>query len=274
MTVSTTTSVVSYLGNGATTLFTFSFIGVSADDLEVIITDPTGVQTTLSQFQYTLVINAAAVGALWGIGGSVTYPISGSPLASGYGITINRIVPFEQNISINNQGAFYPISVEQMGDLLEMQLQQIETTTSFALTVPTSDITPPDVLPPAAARADGYLSFDSSGQPIISFSTPSPIASSVTPRRVVTTGTATVGMSTTDSLAGISIYQGAGSVTTVQLPSTGGPYPIFDGGLNAGTYPIKILPGTATVLGNSQYSLNFNGQSATFYIDSQQTLMD
>lgn len=175
MTVPTTTSLVTYQGNGATTTFTFPFIGDSDLTLEVIYTDVDGAITTLPPSTYTLVINATATGALWGIGGSVTYPNSGSPVVPipvGSYITINRIVPYEQNVSISNQGAFYPQAIEQGLDLLELQIQQIETNEEFAIRAPLSDITPPADLPSATVRANTYLYFDSQGNPSTSTGVP------------------------------------------------------------------------------------------------------
>ena len=278
MTISTTTSVVTYAGNGATTLFSFPFVGVSEDDIEVIYTDASGITTPLPPSTYTLVINPVPVGGLWGIGGSVTYPNSGSPVVPipvGTYITINRIVPFTQDISISNQGAFYPRSVEQGLDLLELQLQQLETDLEYTLKFPVSDYNIPDTLPSVAARANGYLAFDADGQPYITTAvTPIGPTDTVTIRKVSTTGTTTVPVLTSDAFSGVSIYQSSTPVTSVQLPADGGPYTVFDGGLNAGTYTITILPPVGlTILGQAAYYLTHNGQAATFYYDGTQILV-
>jgi len=129
MTVSTQTSQVTYFGNGSTTSWTFPFIGVAASDIEVSYTNLAGTTTILGPSQYTLTLNPAAVGSLWGIGGTVIYPISGSAITTGTFLTIRRIVPFQQTTSISNQGAFYPQAIEQALDLLELQLQQISNRT-------------------------------------------------------------------------------------------------------------------------------------------------
>lgn len=278
MTVSTTTSVVTYAGNGATTLFSFPFIGVSEDDIEVIYTDANGTTTVLPTSTYTLTINPIPVGGLWGIGGSVLYPNSGSPIVPipvGTYITINRIVPFTQEVSIRNQGAFYPTSVERGLDLLELQLQQIDEQLTYTLRAPISDPNALNELPSASARANGYLAFDENGQPYVTTSIePSFPSGSVTVRKVSTTGTATIPVTTSDSFGGVSIYQSSTPVTTVQLPATGGPYSVFDGSLNAGTYQLKVLPPMGlTIQGQTEYYIAFNGQSATFYYDGTQVLV-
>ncbi len=97
----------------------------SADDITVIYTDASGIQTTLTPAQYTLVINAPATNQIWGIGGTITYPLVGSPIASGTSLTVTRNLPYTQIISISNQGDFAPEVIEEMGDTLAMQIQQL-----------------------------------------------------------------------------------------------------------------------------------------------------
>lgn len=278
MTIATTTSTVTHLGNGATTVFSFPFVGVSQDDLIVTYVNSLGVSTVLSPSVYTVTLNAVPVGGLWGIGGSVTYPNTGSPpvpIATGTSLSIVRSVPYEQTVSISNQGAFYPQAVEQALDLLELQIQQIRSSDLYSIKTPLSDGTPPNVLPGKLLRANTYLAFDANGQPYVTTApTGTVVGSSATPRKVATTGTTTIDVVTTDSFGGVSVYQSASPVTTMQLPTSGGPYPIFDGSLNSGTSPIRVLPPAGkTILGNTSYLIAFNGASKTFYIDSDQVLV-
>lgn len=125
MTINTTACHVIQIGNGVTTTWNFDFVPDSATDLRVFITDPLGVQTELMTTEYDVFINPPPTGGLWGIGGYVTYPLHGDPLPADWTITIGRFIPYTQNISIANQGAFYPQAVEQALDILEMQIQQI-----------------------------------------------------------------------------------------------------------------------------------------------------
>lgn len=118
------------MGNGATTLFSFSFIGDSASDIMITYTNASGVITTIPSSQYTLSLNAAAAGSLWGIGGTVQYPLSGSPIANGTFLTVSRLLPYTQTITISNQGDFAPQVIEEMGDTLEMQIQQLAARTT------------------------------------------------------------------------------------------------------------------------------------------------
>ena len=75
--------------------------------------------TILSPSQYTV------TGIGLETGGNITYPISGNPLPTGWSLTIQRIVPYQQNTSLTNQGAFYPQVVEACLDNLTMQTQQL-----------------------------------------------------------------------------------------------------------------------------------------------------
>lgn len=165
MTVSTTSYAAIGVGNGATTVFSFSFIADSAATMEVFYTDVNGTKTLLSPAVYTLFINAPAVGALWGVGGTVTYPLAGSPIPTGSSITIQRIVPYTQTISIANQGAFYPQAVEQGLDILGLQIQQLAGEVQRSIRAPIEDGAIDMVLPVAATRASKFLAFDTAGLP-------------------------------------------------------------------------------------------------------------
>lgn len=125
MTVSTSASTTTVAGNGVTTQFQFAFIGVSASDLGVVFTDVTGVQTTLLTSQYSVSLNLPAVGAIWGVGGTVTYPLAGPPIAAGTSLTITRTVPLTQTTTISDQGDFAPEVIEQALDTLCFEIQQV-----------------------------------------------------------------------------------------------------------------------------------------------------
>jgi hypothetical protein len=92
-TVSSAATSVVGIGNGATTVFNFPFIGVSPNDIVVTYIDANGNQTALGSTTYTLALNAAPAGQIWGLGGTVTYPLAGSPIAVGTQLVITRAVP-------------------------------------------------------------------------------------------------------------------------------------------------------------------------------------
>lgn len=125
MTIPTQQSSNIFLGNGITNSFNFTFVGDSSTYITVTYTDEDGNSTVLSPSQYTIFLNPAATGALWGIGGTVTYPLAGDPIDDGTSLTIARILPLTQLTSISNQGPFAPQVIESAMDTLEMQIQQV-----------------------------------------------------------------------------------------------------------------------------------------------------
>lgn len=124
MTISTTSSQATYLGNGVTNPFSFSFIVGIASNVNVYYT-ANGVQTLLSPSQYTLSLTAPVTGSIWGVGGTVTYPTTGSPIANGTSLTISRVVPLTQLDSISNQGTLLLSVIETALDTLCLEIQQV-----------------------------------------------------------------------------------------------------------------------------------------------------
>lgn len=147
MTITATANSATFQGNGSETNFAFTFVGVAAADLSVSYIDTSGNESVLSPATYTISLNAAATGALWGVGGTVTYPISGSPIASGTQLIVTRSVPYTQTTSIQNQGAFYAQAVEQALDLLCMEIQQLANQLVLVPTFHTSAGSPLNVVP-------------------------------------------------------------------------------------------------------------------------------
>lgn len=154
MTVTTTSNKVILLGNGATTVWPFTFQIPNAASLQLSIFDAAGNQTVIAAGNYTVTGLGAPAG------GAVTYPLSGSPLAAGSLLMIYRVVPLTQPQDINNQSGFFPAVVMGALDNLEMQIQQVYETQTRAVLNHPSD---PAVvqLAPVAARAGKAYAFDS-----------------------------------------------------------------------------------------------------------------
>ena len=177
MTINTSTNTVTVLGDGATTQFGFGFIGVAAAYMSVIFTDASGNETVLTQgagsSQYQIVLNEPVEGALWGVGGTVTYD-PGSPIAVGTSLTIFRTLPLTQAISLQNLVSLATLGngAETGLDTLEMQLQQVVELQGRAIVAPIVDPSTIDLtLPAAAQRANTGLAFDSQGN-VIAGTTP------------------------------------------------------------------------------------------------------
>jgi len=130
-TVGTTAQTSIQYGTGSQNIFYVNFIPDNINAIQVIYTDSTGKQTTLFPYQYLVTINATPLGQLWPTNFSITYPLSGSPIAVGTSLTISRILPLIQGTTLANQGSFNPQVVEQALDLNEMQLQQISARTGL-----------------------------------------------------------------------------------------------------------------------------------------------
>lgn len=129
MTISVPSASQVFLGNGVTTVFSYSFIMGSASNAAIYYTDTTGLLTQLTPAQYSLSINAPATGQIWGIGGTVTVTVGGFPIANGTSLSAGRLVPLTQTTSISNQGDFSPEVIETALDILCMQIQQVSSRT-------------------------------------------------------------------------------------------------------------------------------------------------
>lgn len=266
MTISTTSNSVTLLGNGSTTAFSFNFVYDSAADIFVIFTDATGAQTALSSTQYTLVLNPPALGSIWGAGGTVTYPLMGSPIASGTSLTIYRQLPYTQNTSISNQGDFYPQVVEAALDTLCMETQQLAAQVTRSIQVPIVDGNPIVTLPAAAARAGMYLAFDGSGNVIVSPGTSgggiSPLAPYFTPTSAVLPPSGNGLYYVFTNTLGFAAH-GALSVA-VSNPANAVNYIEFIGAATSGSsapaFPLMIVGGTDPTIG---LGLNTKGTTTT-----------
>lgn len=129
MTISTTQSIGTAFGDGVTTVFSFSFVPDSATYIQVLYTDANGNQSLLSPSIYSVTVPAPPTGSIWATSFTLTYPLSGAPIAIGTSIEVTRLIPLQQLVSLDNQGNFYPSDVETGLDILEMQIQQVSART-------------------------------------------------------------------------------------------------------------------------------------------------
>lgn len=172
MTVNNSANKVIAAGTGAQTAFGFAFIAVKSSDLAVIVTDSSGIETTLQPAQYNVALNPTLPGQIWAIGGTVTYPLTGSPIPLGSTLTIVRQLSLTQLVALGNQGNEFPSAVETALDLLEMQIQQVAELFQRSIVAPVVDPSSINlIMPPAAQRANTGLAFDSQGN-VIAGTTP------------------------------------------------------------------------------------------------------
>ncbi len=116
MTVSTEVDHNEYAGNGVTTSFPYTFRIFKKSDLVVQVSDLNGNVTEL-----VLDTGYTVTGAGTYSGGTVVLP---SPLATGWRITIDRVLDVVQETDLRNQGKFFPEVHEDAFDYLTMLIQQ------------------------------------------------------------------------------------------------------------------------------------------------------
>jgi hypothetical protein len=157
MTVSSTTSKVSFSGNGSTTAFAVSFYFLANSDLKVTLRKADG-----SEVVKTLATDYTVTGAGSLSGGTVTM---GTAPASGETLVITRNVALTQPIDYQPNDPFPANTHEQALDRLTMITQQINETLGRAIKVSTTNtIGSPEFTVDAATRANKVLSFDASGE--------------------------------------------------------------------------------------------------------------
>lgn len=133
-------------GNGSATAFPFSFKVFAATDVAVMFTSATDVDSTL-------VLNSDYSVTLHGDqdtspGGSITYPLTGSPLAAGEKLTILGAMPYTQPTELPDGGDYRARTVQDALDRLAILVQQIAELTGRTITVsPASGISGGLVLP-------------------------------------------------------------------------------------------------------------------------------
>lgn len=125
-----------YAGNGSTTVFPFTFALNTSDGeyVKVYIADETEVSEETTNFTIDTTVK------------TVTYPATGDPLPSGYKIIIRRELPNEQDLNLENNGAFFAEDIESTFDREVMMIQQLAEQLDRAVKVDMSSVTTPDEL--------------------------------------------------------------------------------------------------------------------------------
>jgi len=156
MTISSETTKQTFLGNGAQSVFTYTFLLPTAAQYTLHYVDAAGAISLVSQADYTV----SGIGVA--TGGSLTYLRGGSPIANGTSITLVRAVPYTQTTELNNQGAYYPSVIESALDRLDMQIQQLWATSRLSFKAPVTNANVADV-PTADSRASSWAYWDEDG---------------------------------------------------------------------------------------------------------------
>jgi hypothetical protein len=171
------------IGAGNTGIYPWNWLVNDPSQLHVAVLSPV---TTLPQVltvltygtDFTIQTPGIQIGAA--SGGNIVltntgfFAFSGGNLPTGWSIVIRRIVTFGQPSTLGNQAGFNPSSIESMCDYLAMQNLQLLDALNHTVQTPLDDYaTPTQGVALASARANQFLAFDGSGNPI---SSPGPIA--------------------------------------------------------------------------------------------------
>ena len=157
MTVSSTTSKVSYTGNGLTTTFAVPFYFLAAADLEVILRSGT------TETVQALTTNYTVSGAGNEAGGTVTMLVAPAAATT---LTIRRSIAVTQGTDLLPNDRLPAEDLEDGLDKLTMIAQQLGEESGRSLKYPASDAAVSAQLPAASARASKFLTFDSNGLPV------------------------------------------------------------------------------------------------------------
>lgn len=138
MTVMRQTNVAGpFQGNGSTTQWEYKFRVDEPADFFVYLRDwATKIDVLIPPSEYAV----TGIGSGSEEGGTVTYPLVGDPIGPEFAIVIEREVKYIQQVSISNNGGFYPKVVEQAFDNLQFQIQQLAEKVGRAPATPVGEI--------------------------------------------------------------------------------------------------------------------------------------
>jgi hypothetical protein len=156
MTVSSTTSKVSYTGNGLTTAFAVPFYFLEAADLQVILRSGT------TETVQALTTNYTVAGAGVEAGGTVTMLVAPAAAVT---VTIRRNIEATQETDLLPNDRLPAESLETALDKATMIAQQLGEESARSIKFPASDAVMSSQVPAASARASKFLSFDANGVP-------------------------------------------------------------------------------------------------------------
>lgn len=151
-----------YLCDGSDVSFPFSFKVFTTSDLLVILADSSGnVQILTYSSDYTVTLNNNQDTTP---GGNITTVVA---YEAGYKIIITSDLSYTQLVKLTNAGGFYPTVLNGAYDRATIQIQQLEEKIGRSIKAEISDGFSIDMtLPPAVSRANKFLSFNGSGEPI------------------------------------------------------------------------------------------------------------
>lgn len=251
MTLSSATSRMDYTGNGATSVYAYSFRILANTDLLVTVRDPdTDDETTLViTTDYTVSgVGDSGGGNVTLVNASQAWLTAGS-LTTNWALSIRRVRPLTQTTDIRNQGDFYPEGHEDAFDHQVMLAQQLDDVLDRALKLPETEVGTAAKTTLPVDRASKVLAFDASSNPIAQANVPtSGVAATSFMETLLDDETAAAARTTLGAAASPHVTQhitgGADPFTSMQtieaickrLQETGGPTTLALGAIADGQY--------------------------------------
>jgi hypothetical protein len=159
MTISTTTIINSYSGDGSTTAFTYTFKITDQDDIEVLIRSNDGTETTKTITTHYTVSGVGNAG-----GGTVTFT-SGNIPTSTQTVVLRRSTPQTQTMDLIDNDPMSADTIETAHDkaiAISQELQeQVNRSIKFSRT---NTFTSSEFTVDASTRANKILAFDDNGE--------------------------------------------------------------------------------------------------------------
>jgi hypothetical protein len=155
-------------GNGSATSFAFTFRVFAEEDIRVVLADTDGVESELVlDSDYSVALNGDQED---NPGGSVTYPISGSPLATGEALTLAGALEYDQPADVPDGGNFSPTAIENEFDRIVMQIQQLAEENERGIRLALSSVGVSTELP--LPQANQVIAWNTAGTALVNRDTP------------------------------------------------------------------------------------------------------
>jgi hypothetical protein len=206
MTISNTTNRMRVLGTNAVgQVIPFAFPITDSSDLNVLAVSVAGVERVLAETtDYTVTIGPDGTGHITTV---AAWPASTA-------ITLYRETPQVQGLDLQDGGAFSASDIETALDTLTKFAIEDRDFLSRCLSLAPSDPASPGlVLPGAIARANGYLGFDSAGNPVV--------VAAVLPAGSITVGAFGATMAATSTAAAAISALGLGTAALLAADADG-----------------------------------------------------
>ena len=157
-TVSSTSSKIIYLGDSASSTFSFTFPVFSQTDIVVSVNNLTTLAITTLTLTTNYTVTLASLGYGGTYNGSVTLLGSYAALSSDYQIIIQRVIPYTQLISLSDNSVTPAATYMQGYDRATMLAQQLQEQLNRSLLLPVSQTTPETLPVPLTGYAIGWAS--------------------------------------------------------------------------------------------------------------------